>query len=104
LYYGIQRTIKSNLKEGEFGYVKNLISAGITAVVGVILSVIGLILYIYYKGGQTYLNSLSEGFLFAGKPTVTEFCFGILFEGLASAIIVVFISMQYWRSKISTAD
>lgn len=99
LYFGIYRMLKSNFKSGEFGYVNNLISAVLTATSGVLMSIIGLVLYIYYKGGQPYLNNLSEGFLFGGKPTVTEYIFGLLFEGIASAIIVVFISMQYWQGK-----
>lgn len=99
VYFGIYRTLKSNFKENEFGYMKNLVSSGLTATIGVLLSVIGLVLYIYYRGGQSYLNSLSEGFLFGGKPSVTEYIFGLLFEGIASGLIIVFLSMQYWQGK-----
>lgn len=104
VYYGVYRTIKSNFNENKFGYINNVVSAGFTAINGVIMSFIGLVLYIYANGGQSFLNSLSPGFLFSGNPTVTEYCFGLLFEGLASAIVIVFISMQYWRSKTALND
>ena len=99
LYFGIHKTLKSNFNNGEFGYINNLISSVLTATSGVLLSIVGLVLYIYLRGGQSYLNALSEGFLFGGKPTVTEYIFGLLFEGIASALMVVFISMQYWQGK-----
>lgn len=99
VYYGVHRTLTANAVEGVNGFIPNLISAGLTALIGVFSSVIGLIIFIYSKGGDVYLNSLSELFLFGGKPHVAEYCFGILFEGIASAVMVVFISMLLWKSK-----
>lgn len=104
VFYGVNKTLKSNFTEGKSGYVSNLLSAGTTALVGVLLSVGGLLFYIYFRGGNDYINTLSEDFLFGGKPTANEYCIGVLFEGLASALIVVFVSMQYWRQKTSTQD
>ena len=99
VYYGVYRTLQSNFKEKKLDYLENLISSGLTATIGVILSVIALVLYIYYKGGQPFLNQLSEGLLFAGTPTVTEYIFGLLFEGIVSGLVVVFVSMQFWQNK-----
>lgn len=104
VYYGVHRTIKSNMLEEKTDYVSNLISAGLTAFIGIFISVIGLVAFIYIKGGSSYLDSLSEGFLFGGKPSINEYCIGILFEGIASAVIVVFIAMQLWRSKTQLND
>lgn len=104
VFYGVNKTLKSNFTEGKSGYVSNLLSAGTTALIGVLLSVAGLLFYIYFRGGNEYINTLSEDFLFGGKPTANEYCIGVLFEGLASALIVVFVSMQYWRQKTSTQD
>ena len=104
VFYGVNRTLKANFASGQSGYVFNLRSAGITAVLGVVLSVGGLLLYIYLRGGDSYLNTLSKDFLFGGKPTANQYCIGVLIEGLASALIVVFVTMQYWRKKTSTAD
>lgn len=99
VYFGIHRTLKSNFAEKKLGYLPNLISSALTATIGILLSVIAFVLYVYFRGGQMYLDQLSEGILFGGTPTVTEYVFGLLFEGIASALVVVFISMQYWQNK-----
>jgi len=104
VYYGVHRTLTSNAAEGKSGFIQNLLSAGLTAFIGIIMSVIGLIVFIYAKGGDAYLDSLSELFLFGGKPSVAEYCFGILFEGIASAVIVVFISMLLWKNNSPSKD
>lgn len=94
------KTIKTNIQEGKNDYLKNIISAGLTPLTGVVLSVIGLRVYIAFKGGDDYLKNLSDVFLFGNNPTVNEYCIGLLFEGIASAVIATFILMQYWRKYI----
>ncbi len=103
VFYWVNRTIKQNLTEGQNGYLSNLLSAGFTAIFGVVISIAGLLFYIYNKGGTQYINRLSEQFIFGGA-SVNEYCFGLLFEGLASSMIVVFISMQFWRNKTLLND
>ncbi len=98
VFFGVNRTLKQNIDEGKNDYLKNLISAGLTAFIGVILSVIGLVIYIYSKGGETYIANLSKQFIFGGA-NLNEYIFGVLFEGLASGMIVVFITLQIWRGK-----
>jgi len=104
VFYGVNKTLQSNIKEEKSGYVFNLLSAGVTAILGVLLSVLGLLTYIYMKGGNDYINNLSGEFLFGGNPTANEYCIGVLFEGIASAVIVVFVAMQLWRKKTSSED
>ncbi|WP_264520210.1 hypothetical protein [Flavobacterium sp. N1994] len=104
VFYGVNRTLKENFTEGKSGYVSNLLSAGLTAILGVLFSVGGLLLYIYLRGGDSYIDTLSKDFLFGGNPTANQYCIGVLFEGLASAVIVVFVTMQLWRSKTSSQD
>lgn len=104
VYFGVYRTLKANFSEGKMSYTHNLISTGLTAFNGVALSIIGLILYIYANGGQSFLNSLSAGIILSENPTVAEYCIGLMFEGVASAIVIVFISMQYWRRKMAIND
>jgi len=104
VFYGVNRTLKANFTEGKTGYVSNLLSSALTAVLGVLLSVGGLLLYIYLRGGDSYIDTLSKDFLFGGNPTANQYCIGVLFEGLASAVIVVFVTMQLWRSKTSSQD
>lgn len=101
VFFGVARTIKSNIKERKTGYVSNLLSAGITAIIGVLLSVAGLLTYIYVRGGNAYIDNLSEEFLFGGEPTANEYCIGVLFEGIASSVIMVFVAMQFWRKDFA---
>ena len=103
VFFGVNRIVKQNILEGKSGYLTNLLSAGLTALIGVLISISGLLFYIYSKGGTEYISSLSEQFLFGGA-TVNEYCFGLLFEGLASSVIVVFITMQFWRSRTQLND
>lgn len=96
--YIINRTIKSNIKEGKIDYFKNVISGALTSFIGVGLSVVGLRQYILYRGGASYIESLSDSFLFGNDPSVTQYCIGLFFEGIASSLIAVFILMQYWKN------
>jgi hypothetical protein len=104
VYYGVTRTLSTNVAEGKTGYVSNLLSATMTSLLGVLLSIIGLLIYIHIRGGDSYIDNFSEDLLFGGKPTANQYCIGILFEGIASALIVVFVSMQFWRKKMAAQD
>ncbi|CAM3713353.1 hypothetical protein FSS13T_25330 [Flavobacterium saliperosum S13] len=99
IFYGINRTIKANIYGGQNDYLFNLTSGALTAFVGVILSIIGLNIYIHIQGGEEYIKTLSEAFLFGGSPSVYQYCAGLLFEGLASSAIAAFTLMQYWKGK-----
>jgi hypothetical protein len=98
--YFLNRTIHSNFKEGKTEYLENLISGTLTSLIGVVLSVVGLMIYISLKGGNVYLSKLSGNFLFGGgSPSMNQYCIGLLFEGIASSIIITFTLMQYWKSR-----
>lgn len=97
--YGTNRTIKANIFDGNEDYLGNLTSGAMTAFIGVILSIIGLDIYIHLRGGETYIRTLSEAFLFGGSPSIYQYCLGLLFEGLASSAIGAFTLMQYWKGK-----
>ena len=101
VWYGVTRTLSYNVEHGKTDYGYNLFSAGATAFLGVILSILGLITYIHLRGGDAYVSNLSQDLLFGGKPSANMYCIGILFEGIASALIVVFVSVQYWRRKMA---
>lgn len=101
VWYGVTRTLSYNVEHGKTDYGYNLFSAGATAFLGVFLSLIGLVAYIHLRGGDDYVHNLSQDLLFGGNPTANQYCIGILFEGIASALIVVFVSVQYWRRKMA---
>jgi hypothetical protein len=98
--YFLNKTIKSNYQEGKTEYLDNLISGTLTSLIGVVLSIIGLLVYISMKGGDAYLAKLSQNFLFGGgAPSMNQYCIGLLFEGIASSIIITFTLMQYWKDR-----
>lgn len=99
VFYGVNRTIKMNLAEGKNNFVTDATSAMITSIIGIVLCVLGLLVYSYIKGGDDYLQSLSESFLFGGKPSVNTYCISLFFEGIASSVIVVLLLMLYWNNR-----
>ncbi len=101
VFYGATRTLSQNIKEGKRDYATNLMSAGLTTIIGVVLSVIGLLAYIHIRGGDQYIENLSQDFLFGGNPTANEYCVGVLIEGLASAVIMTFVAVQFWRKHFA---
>ncbi|MFZ0596936.1 MAG: hypothetical protein WAM46_08130, partial [Flavobacterium sp.] len=66
IFYGVNRTMQMNLKEGETNFVSNAVSAMTTSVVGVSFSVLGLLIYSYSRGGDAYVETLSKTFMFGG--------------------------------------
>lgn len=103
VFYGVNKTIQMNIAEGKKTFVTNAVSAMMTSLVGVALSVVGLIAYSYMKGGDNYVQSLSETFLFGGNPSVVAYSISLLFEGVASSVIVTLFAMLYWNNRF-TAD
>lgn len=103
--FGINRTIQMNQRDGIRGYNRHLLSAIITSMIGAVLSIASLLAYIQFRGGQEYLETLSKGFLFGGgELTIHYYCIGLLFESIASSIIISFCLMQYWKDKVEVIN
>jgi hypothetical protein len=102
IFYGVNKTIKMNLAEGKMKFAFNAASAMITSIIGVVLSIIGLVIYSYTKGGDHYVQSLSEVFLFGGNPSVNTYSICLLFEGVASSVIVTMLLMLFWNNRLTT--
>jgi len=99
--YGVNRTIKSNYEDGINGYLTNLLAGFITAMVGLILGLFAFMAYVEYKGGNQYLETFADSYIFGGgNPSLYQFCFGLFIEGAASSMIVAFAMMQYWKDKV----
>ena len=97
--YGVNRTITMNIHDGETVLVNNAKSAMKTSLIGVFLCIIGLIIYSYIHGGDAYIESLSKTFLFGGKPSVLSYSLCLLFEGIASSVVVTLMLLLYWNDK-----
>ncbi|MDI1254961.1 MAG: hypothetical protein PSV16_02585 [Flavobacterium sp.] len=103
--YGVNRTIKGNKEAGIRGYNTNFLAAVITSMFGAILSVSGLLIYIYANGGQQYIQKLPDNFIFGGSSvSMWEYCIGLMFESVAASLMVSFCLMQYWKDKVEVID
>ena len=101
VFYGMNRTLQANKEQNLLGFGRNLFGIIRTGLIGVLLSVVGLYVYIYSNGGQPYLDHLSQGYLFGKEPTVGEYCFAVFSEGIGSIVILTFIIMQLLKRKSS---
>ncbi len=100
--YGVNRTIMMNIHDGEVFLVNNAKSAMKTSLIGVFLSIIGLIVFSYLQGGDQYVQSLSKTFLFGGNPSVMTYSICLLFEGIASTVVVTMLLLLYWNNRLVT--
>jgi hypothetical protein len=103
IFYGVNRTIQTNLAQGKTNFLNNAAAGMKTALVGVFLCIFGLLIFSYAQGGDTYITSnLSRTFLFGGNPSVNTYSICLLFEGIASSVIITFMIMLYWNSYYKT--
>lgn len=100
--YGVNRSIMMNIHDGEVFLVNNAKSAMKTSLIGVFLSIIGLIIFSYLQGGDQYVQSLSKTFLFGGNPSVMTYSICLLFEGIASTVVVTMLLLLYWNNRLVT--
>ncbi|WP_281336958.1 hypothetical protein [Flavobacterium eburneipallidum] len=99
IFYGVNKTIQMNIMEGKGAFIHNATAAMKTSLIAVALSIIGLIAYSYMKGGDEYVQSLSETFLFGGNPSVMTYSICLFFEGIASSVVVTLFAMLYWNNR-----
>ncbi|MCZ8228930.1 hypothetical protein [Flavobacterium sp.] len=100
--YGVNRTIMMNVHDGQVLLANNAKSAMKTSLIGVFLSIIGLIIYSYLQGGDEFVQSLSKTFLFGGNPSVMTYSICLLFEGIASTVVVTMLLLLYWNNRMVT--
>lgn len=100
--YGVNRSIMMNIHDGEVLLANNAKSAMKTSLIGVFLSIIGLIIFSYLQGGDQYVQSLSKTFLFGGNPSVMTYSICLLFEGIASTVVVTMLLLLYWNNRLVT--
>jgi hypothetical protein len=100
VFYGTNRTLRMNYKQGKNLFASNAFSALTTSLLGVFLSVLALIAYSYFQGGDAYLQSLSKTFLFGGDPSIMTYSISLLFEGIVSAVIISFMLLLYWDNLL----
>lgn len=97
--YAVNDTLRSRVSHGKRKFVPNILAALTTCIIGVVLSIVGLLVYSYMRGGEAYIHTLSESFLFGGHPSINMYCFSLFFEGIASSVIVTLLLILYYNDK-----
>lgn len=91
----VNLTVKSYAKKG-VGYLK-LFSKGMgTAVIGIVLALVGLLVYFELLLGGVNLEAYSTTII--PTSTLSQYFLALFAEGLASAVVVVFALLQYWKN------
>ena len=101
---GINISIKTNLAKGNTGYLENFGSSIVASFSGIVISIVGLWCYVSIFKDDLFLKDLASSVILNGEGiTLTQFCVALLIEGLASTLVLVFISMQYWKNVTHTS-
>ena len=99
--WGINRTIKGNYNDHIDGYFTNFLSGMLTGIVSLVLGLISFMIYVEMNGGDAYLETFNESYIFGGgEPSIYQFCIGLFLEGAAASLIVSFMLMQFWKDKV----
>lgn len=78
-----------------FGALSSLFFANAVAVV---LSVISFAMYVTLIDPE-FIRNFEGGLLLNNKISLGHACLALLFEGMASNVIISFATMQYWKSE-----
>ena len=96
--FGIYLAIKESVyKNNETKYTTNLGIGIRTSVIAVILSIIGVVIYVQFINPD-FLTVMNNSFLIGGNLTLPEVVITLLIEGMASSFIGTFIIMQFYKN------
>lgn len=87
--------------KGNLDYLSGLFTIFLTNIFALILSLIGLFVYLKYIDSQL-LENLKESIWFAGDLTISKVIGAIFIEGAAMAVIISFSVMQYYKNNASS--
>lgn len=101
----VNRTVKQRVKANEGNFLTNFGAAILTGFVGVLLSIIGLTLYIIFITGIDNIADLAPSVMTTNSEvSLAQYCFALFAEGLSSSLIVAFTVMQYWKNSEVTQE
>lgn len=95
ILYFINRTITNKIESGSTDFFEAYFAALKTGALAVLLSMIGLLVYVQFRGGEIFLKELSGSLFFGRNLGIMPYVAALFFEGIASVVIGVFIIMQY---------
>ncbi|MDX6747143.1 hypothetical protein SHK09_10105 [Polaribacter sp. PL03] len=96
--FGIHLAIKESVfKNKETKYTTNLGIGIRTSALAVLLSIIGVVVYIQFINPD-FLNVMNNSFLIGGDLSLPEIIITLVIEGMASSFIGSFIMMQFYKN------
>ena len=98
VFFSIRMAKVITQKKGGLDYLDGLFGVLLANIFALVLSVIGLMLYIGTIGPELVV-SLQESIWFAGDLTTTRIVGVVFIEGAAMAMIVSFAVMQYYKDR-----
>lgn len=101
--WGINRAIKTNINyNNENSYFNNFYIGIITSVIGVGLTIFGLIIYVSFIEAN-FMVVLENSSFWGNKLSLIMVVFALAIEGIASSVICSFILMQYYKNYKTTS-
>lgn len=99
--FAINAAIYEKIQKSSDEYIAHFKAGLITALIGTGISVFALSGYIAFFKDTTYLANLSNSLLIGlAKPRILAISAAVFAEGLASSIVITFISMQFWKNHV----
>lgn len=95
---GIRQAVKTNVEVNNVtGYAKNAGVAFGTSIIGVLLSTLGVLIYIEFIEPE-FLSTMNNSFLIGGDVSIFELLFTLVIEGIASSVVGSLIVMQFYKN------
>ncbi len=97
------RLAKLNIIESDkIEYLDGLRTIFFANAIAVVLSIIGLVVYVQIFD-RDFIDTFQYGFLYAGDVSLGKVVAALFMEGMASAAIVSFSVMQYYKNVKSSS-
>ncbi|CAL2065650.1 hypothetical protein [Tenacibaculum sp. 190524A05c] len=98
VFWGVNRAIKMNINlNQEQSYFSNFYAGFGAAVIGVGLTIIGLIIYVGFID-SSFISVLENSSFWGKDLSLQMVVFALAIEGIASSVMCSFIIMQYYKS------
>lgn len=101
---GIRKAVKTNIETNNMtGYANNAGVAFGTSIIGVLLSTLGVLVYIEFINPE-FLSTMNNSFLIGGDLSIYELLFTLVIEGIASSVVGSLIVMQFYKNHGKSDD
>jgi len=97
LYFSIRLARLNFTEDTEDNYVSSFLSLLVANGITMIASVVSFTIYVKFID-PSFLSQVKGGVLFAQGFTLDHAIVSILMEGGASALVISFVLMQYWKN------